>query len=563
MPMHKQTFIHQLRDIVGKRHVLSDPRKTAFYRTGFRSGKGAALAVVFPGTLLQQWLLLKLCIANNKIVIMQAANTGLTEGSTPSGHEYDREIVIISTLRINNILLINEGKQIVSFSGATLHTLEKVLAPLDRSPHSVIGSSCLGASIVGGVANNSGGSLVKRGPAYTELALFAQVNTAGELELINHLGIELGDCPETIFKNLENQEFSTDDLPPTHKAASDKDYTERLRNLNADTPARFNADTGRLYEASGCGGKLAVFAVRLDTFPRPKQEQLFYIGTNDPNQLTRLRNDILTRFTHLPEVAEYMHRDCFNIAEAYGKDTFLLVKLLGTDFMPKLFAIKGRVDALLIKIKWLSNHLTDRLLQNMALCFPQHLPKRLLEYRTRYEHHLLLKMSDEGIAEAQDYLSQNLGKNNYLVCTADEQQKAFLHRFVAAGAAVRYQQMHSNTVGGEVMALDIALKRNDKNWVEHLPMDIAEKIDLRLYYGHFLCYVFHQDYILKKGVEVKEVKAAILKLLEQRGAKYPAEHNVGHMYKAEEGLADFYRNLDPTNTFNPGIGQSSRSKVCV
>jgi hypothetical protein len=35
---------------------------------------------------------------------------------------------------------------------------------LGRAPHSVIGSSCLGASIVGGVANNSGGALVKRGP---------------------------------------------------------------------------------------------------------------------------------------------------------------------------------------------------------------------------------------------------------------------------------------------------------------------------------------------------------------------------------------------------------------
>ncbi len=44
----------------------------------------------------------------------------------------------------------------------------------------------------------------------------------------------------------------------------------------------------------------------------------------------------------------------------------------------------------------------------------------------------------------------------------------------------------------------------------------------------------------------------------ERGAKYPAEHNVGHMYEAEECLKQFYRDLDPTNTFNPGIGQTSR-----
>ena len=48
-----------------------------------------------------------------------------------------------------------------------------------KNPHSVIGSSCIGASVIGGICNNSGGSLVKRGPAYTELALFAQLDRAG------------------------------------------------------------------------------------------------------------------------------------------------------------------------------------------------------------------------------------------------------------------------------------------------------------------------------------------------------------------------------------------------
>ncbi|MFT6268394.1 MAG: hypothetical protein ACJAVV_001202 [Alphaproteobacteria bacterium] len=49
------------------------------------------------------------------------------------------------------------------------------------APHSVIGSSCLGASIVGGIANNSGGTLVKRGPAYTELYVFAKIDEHGKL----------------------------------------------------------------------------------------------------------------------------------------------------------------------------------------------------------------------------------------------------------------------------------------------------------------------------------------------------------------------------------------------
>jgi D-lactate dehydrogenase len=39
----------------------------------------------------------------------------------------------------------------------------------------VIGSSCIGASVIGGICNNSGGSLVQRGPAYTEMSLFARL----------------------------------------------------------------------------------------------------------------------------------------------------------------------------------------------------------------------------------------------------------------------------------------------------------------------------------------------------------------------------------------------------
>lgn len=44
--------------------------------------------------------------------------------------------------------------------------------------------------------------------------------------------------------------------------AHDHDYITRVREIDADTPARYNADPDRLFESSGCAGKLAVFAVR-------------------------------------------------------------------------------------------------------------------------------------------------------------------------------------------------------------------------------------------------------------------------------------------------------------
>ena len=110
------------------------------------------------------------------------------------------------------------------------------------------------------------------------------------------------------------------------------------------------------------------------------------------------------------------------------------------------------------------------------------------------------------------------------------------------------------------MALDFSLRRNDEKWYENLPEKINEKLIHKLYYGHFFCYVMHQDYIFKKGVNVPEVKKEILKILDQRGAEYPAEHNVGHMYLAKPSLSSFYKKIDPTNSFNPGIGKMSKNK---
>ena len=552
----------KLTKILGAANIQADPAKNEHYRMGWRSGGGSALAVLFPQTLLEIWQCLEVCVEGNCIIIMQAAKTGLTEGSTPSGDDYDRPVVVINTLAINKLYLINDNEQIISLPGTTLHQLQNELKAVNRAPHSVIGSSTLGASIVGGVSNNSGGALVKRGPAYTELSLFAQINEHGQLVLVNHLEVELGDTPEEILINLQNGYFDKSQLSQSNKLASDKEYVARIQDVNADTPSRFNADKRRLYEASGCAGKLAVFAVRLDTYPTAKAEQTFYIGSNSVRELAELRRQVLSTFKNMPEVGEYMHRDIFDVSAKYGKDTFLSIKHLGTNALPKLFSIKGSIDAKLSKWSWVPNHLTDKVMQMIAQVLPQHLPKRMLEYRNQYEHHLIIKMSDDGIYEAQSFLESFFADSetgSYFTCTQAESDSAFLHRFAAAGAAIRYEVMHEETAG-EILALDIAIPRNTLDWLENLPESITQHLEKKLYYGHFFCYVFHQDYILKKGSDAKQVKKMMLELLNKRGAKYPAEHNVGHLYEAEPDLQQFYERLDPTNTFNPGIGQMPKTK---
>lgn len=560
--MTSTSLISQLRQIVGDKYLITDPSKSEAYRSGYRFGNGNALAVVRPGNLTEFWAILKACVAADVIVIAQAANTGLTGGSTPDGNDYDRDIVIINAMRISGIQLINDAQQVVCLPGSTLNELEIALKPHGREPHSVIGSSCIGASVIGGICNNSGGALVQRGPAYTEMALYAQLTEQGELQLVNHLGIDLGKTPEEILANLENQRYQRKDIQLDCGKGHDHAYCNHVRQVDEDSPARFNADPARHYEASGCAGKLAIFAVRLDTFVAENKTAVFYIGTNQTEALNDLRRHMLANFKQLPISGEYIHRDAFDVAAKYGKDTFWVIKKFGTHWLPKLFAMKAKVDRLAKKISFMPSHFSDKIMQAISTVLPEHLPKKLWQYRDQYEHHLIVKMGGDGVQEARDYLTSYFKdgcKGAFFECDAVETQAAMLHRFAVASAAIRYRAIHEKEVE-DIVALDIALRRNDREWFETLPPEIDQKISHKLYYGHFMCHVFHQDYIVKKGHDCMELEHQMLELLDKRGAQYPAEHNVGHLYEAKPALRKFYKALDPTNSFNPGIGHTSKKK---
>ena len=557
---HKK-IIQDLRQITGNKNLLTKQWNKQTYSKGWRYGSGEALAVASPGSLLEIWKLLEVCVLNDVIVLMQAANTGLTGGSTPYGNDYDRPIVIINTMRIKDIHLIDHGKQIIGLAGSTLFDLEKKLLPLGREPHSVIGSTSIGASIIGGICNNSGGSLIQRGPAYTEMALYAKVNANGRLELINDLGIHLGKTPEEILENLQLKNYKTSDVINTKKRASDDGYIDILRNINSNTPSRFNSDPRLLYGASGSAGKIAVFAVRLDSYEKPKKNKIFYLGSNEADVFWQIRRDILSSFKSLPTSGDYLHRDCYDAAKKYSKDTFIVLDKLGTNFLPTLFELKRSVDLISKKIPILPSNLSDKIMQFLGKLYPTHLPKKMENFRDLYEHHWIVEMSDAGIKEARTYFNDFFNENEggFFECSEKEGNKAILHRFTAASAFGRYAVLNASKIGG-TMSMDIAFPRNEKQWFETLPKKIDDMFEMKLYYGHLFCHVLHQNYIVKKGVDTKHLKRELLKYYDSRGVEYPAEHNVGHEYKAKSILLEFYKALDPTNSFNPGIGQSSKLK---
>jgi D-lactate dehydrogenase len=471
-------------------------------------------------------------------------------------------VIVINTMRIVGLHLIDGGRQVVCLPGATLDELERRLRPLDRESHSALGAWCIDASVIGGICNNSGGALVRRGPAYTKLTLYAQVDDQGELRLINHLGIDLGDDPETMLRRLEAGAFTESEIArDPDRVGSDRTYARHVRDVDAPTPARFNADPSRLFEASGSAGKVAVFAARLDTFAADTRTAVFYIGSNAPDELEALRRHILTTFTALPVSGEYVHRTAFDIAERYGKDTFLAIRRLGNDRLPFLFWFRRRIDATAERLGFPHGQFSDKVLQGLSALLPSHLPRRMTAFRDRFEHHLILKMADDGIEEAFAHLKAVFpsATGDFFECEPLEGEAAFIHRFVVAGAAVRYRAIHAAEVE-DIIALDVALRRNERDWLEVLPDEIAAPILHRLYYGHFFCHVFHQDYVVAKGHDTHLLEESILAMLDKRGAEYPAEHNVGHLYDAKPALVGHYKALDPCNCFNPGIGRTSKRR---
>ena len=558
---------------VGAPNILTKPSQQQSYVQGAITAiKDAVVAVVIPNSLVILWRVINLCAAADVIIIAQAANTGLTGGSTPYG-EYDRAVVVISMQLLGGVYLLNDAKELVALPAASLQQLESQLAPLGREPHSVLGSSCVGASVIGGICNSSGGMLVQRGPAYTEMSLFAKRNAMGEFELINHLGIDLGADPEEILRNLQTGTFNKNPESANRKSCKNHHYQHKVRDCEADTPARFNNDPNGLYEASGSAGKVIVFAVRVATFAKPTQEQTFYISTNDADTLTTLRQQWLKSELNLPILAEYMHKNYNDITMRYGRDTCLSMRKLPASKIGALYRLQAKIGYYLDKWR-LPQTLPDRLLQMTGVFMPPSLPNSLAEQACSYRYHLIIKVAnsnnddnsnDNGshghIAAAQAFLQSHMQQHQGVVhlCTAAESQALLVFRSAATAAMFRYHNLN-HTRFGALLSTDIALPRNAVDWDEVLPINLQKQVSKTFYLGHFFCHVMHQDYLLYPEVDAKKFKDELLAFYDRRRIEYPAEHNVGHVYTAKPALHTFYKKLDPTNSLNPGIGQTAKWK---
>ena len=124
--MIEKKISYAIKKIVGKKNFLTSENAMAPYKNGWRTQSGECRGVIIPSSLLEMWKILKVLVNNKKIILLQASNTSLTGGSTPNG-KYDRDLFIVNTLKLNNIILINNAEQVIAFPGSTLYKLEKKL----------------------------------------------------------------------------------------------------------------------------------------------------------------------------------------------------------------------------------------------------------------------------------------------------------------------------------------------------------------------------------------------------------------------------------------------------
>ena len=510
MNQNTQEIIFALQSLVGRSHVLLNELDQIPYTTGFRVGNGQALAVVLPQTMWEIWQTLEICVKYDLIVLMQASNTGVTGGSTPDGQNYDRQVVIISTRAVKGIQLIDHAQQFIAFPGTTLTELENALKPYQREPHSVIGSSCIGASVIGGVCNNSGGSLIRRGPAFTEKSLFAQLDDQGNLQLINHLGIELGNTPFEIFQRLQNQQYTIGEAEGWSGRIWAEDYAESLRDISSPTPTRYNGNPAYLHDSSGSSGKLAVFAVRLPTFPASGASTTFYIGTNNEYELIELRRFLLSQLTVLPSQAEYIHQQAFNLTVRYAKHIYKTIGKYGAEKIPEFFALKNKWDKVFKRLPFFPDNTVDRFLQCINTITSSGVAPRLADYQQQFEHHLMIKTDESASAELErlltSFFSHTKRQGSFFKCTTAEETNAFLIRFGVGACTIYYCGAHNIDTNQRLIAFDVALRRNDDEWRIKLPPELQNQVLLDSCCGHFFCFVNHQDYILKAGVDPHQFK---------------------------------------------------------
>ncbi len=173
VPSNVAALAAQLGQIVGQSRVLTQLGEMEPYQGDWRGRyRGAALAVVLPGSTEEVAAVVRLCMASNIAIVPQGGNTGLTGGAIATGQN---PAILLNLSRMNRIREVDaSNNSLTAEAGCILAHVREAANAQQRQFPLLLGS--VGSCEVGGlVSTNAGGTGVLRYGNMRELVLGLEV----------------------------------------------------------------------------------------------------------------------------------------------------------------------------------------------------------------------------------------------------------------------------------------------------------------------------------------------------------------------------------------------------
>jgi len=561
---------------------------------GARVGASTVWLLAKPSTATEAAKSLAACVDATAPVVLQGANTGLTGGSLPFEGEDVEPAVLLNTRRLGRTALVDGGKRVLCEAGVGITTLAQEMRTVGRESHSVLGSVFLNPTVAAGVAFGSGGTQVRKGPSYTERALYCKVDADSRVLLVNELGIDglpEGEFPldqpegvallEAYEAAVGKKSAGLSTATDCTRRASDTAYGRRMALMDGDI-SRFNADT-RGPHVNRCEGKVLILATVHDTYALPKRKRSLWVSTDSTERAFELKRALFAAERErqsegggaggeepasgeegavlLPASIEYMNGDCVAAIDEAGRWLMAIIGLLGveSELLKYGFALKSAIERVP-----LLERVPDILLCTFNGLLPAQLPPAVQAQVAACDNHMLIDLCDyghqedaelfrrlEAFAASADASSSAASSPPVLIyeaADAAEAKRLSLFRFVAAAVF----KVYCTGKGFTGMSLDYVLP-TDVSTVPDLPVEAPK----RPRYSHFGCNVVHDDIALPGATTTEEyyaIKKQVKANVEALRGRLPSEHGHGTEYEAPEDTKQRWMEMDPTNALNPGVG---------
>lgn len=168
-------FLDACRAAIGADHVLTDAQDTAPFVTDWRKRyRGAACAVLRPGTTAEVAAVVKLAVEHRVALVPQGGNTGLAGGATPDDSDSQ---AVLSVARLNRVRELDAHNNTITVEAGVILAEVQARAQ-DAGRLFALSLAAEGSCTIGGnLSTNAGGTAVLRYGNTRELCLGLEVVT--------------------------------------------------------------------------------------------------------------------------------------------------------------------------------------------------------------------------------------------------------------------------------------------------------------------------------------------------------------------------------------------------